>query len=53
MDSKTLALIEEIEKKRLELTQLAASNGYVNEHVIRTSEHLDQLINQYYTLKKR
>jgi hypothetical protein len=41
-----------IEKNRKEMIELALKSSFNNEQVIKASDKLDQLLNQYESLKK-
>lgn len=52
MNAKWIAEISsEIEIKRFEMLQFADDFGMADEHTIRASQELDQLINEYQRLK--
>lgn len=43
-------LIEEIERTREHMKQMAGRLGFLHPDVVRCSEHLDQLLLEYYAL---
>ncbi|WP_246941602.1 aspartyl-phosphate phosphatase Spo0E family protein [Bacillus pinisoli] len=44
-------LIQEIEKKRAEMTQLGVEKGLTNDETIQSSQQLDQLLNLLQLIK--
>ena len=43
-------LLEEIEERRKEMVELGLSRSFADEHVVRLSDQLDQLLNRYHSI---
>lgn len=41
-------LLKEIEERRKEMVELGLSRSFADEHVVRLSDQLDQLLNRYH-----
>ena len=48
-----MTVIERIEKLRIELVELGMKKGFQDPQVIKKSQQLDVIINQYYKLTER
>lgn len=46
-DNMVVKLLEEIEKYRQEMIQLSKTHGLTSEDVVRSSQKLDELLNEY------
>ncbi|OXM13199.1 aspartyl-phosphate phosphatase Spo0E family protein [Paenibacillus herberti] len=53
MDMNLTRIRDTIERKRLEMIQAAERCGHRTEHVLRLSQELDMLLNEYERLRQR